>query len=204
MDQGYLYFERPEWDKTFSQFSSDFRPSIDQGQAWDFVVRNPRKSLSTIRFAGIESVPPEFDVKLVNLSNAWQLDLRTSPVYSYQTKEEISKFKLVVGKKQFVEQELRGLVPLTVELLQNYPNPFNPTTTIAFQIPKAQQVRLEVLSLLGQKVRTIVDAHLTMGFHTAVWDGKDHSGISVASGVYFYRLVTEGNLIQTRRLTILK
>jgi hypothetical protein len=204
MDQGFLYFERPEWDKTFSMFSSDFRPSLGDGRVWDFVVRNPRKSVGRIRFTGIESVSSEFDVKLVNLSNTSPVDLRINREYSYRGTDEITKFKLVVGKKQFVEQELVDLIPQTVELLQNYPNPFNSSTTIIFRIPKERRVQLDILSVLGQKVRTLVDEWLTPGSYSIAWDGTDNTGRSVASGVYFYRLVSEGHPIQTRKLTILK
>jgi len=204
MDQGFLYFERPEWDKAFSLFSSDFRPSLGDGQVWDFAVRNPRKSVGRIRFTGIESVSSEFDVKLVNLSRASPVDLRINGEYSYRGTDEITKFKLVVGKKQFVEQELVDLIPQTVELLQNYPNPFNSSTTIIFRMPKERRVQLDILSVLGQKVRTLVDEWLTPGSYSIAWDGTDNTGRSVASGVYFYRLVSEGHPIQTRKLTILK
>jgi photosystem II stability/assembly factor-like uncharacterized protein len=204
MDQGFLYFERPEWDKTFSMFSSDFRPSLGDGQVWDFVVRNPRKSVGRIRFTGIEGVSSEFEVKLVNLSRASPVDLRINGEYSYQATDEITKFKLVVGKKQFVEQELVDLIPQTVELLQNYPNPFNSSTTIIFRMPKERRVQLDILSVLGQRVRTLVDEWLTPGSYSIAWDGTDMTGRSVASGVYFYRLISEGHAEQTRKLTILK
>jgi flagellar hook assembly protein FlgD len=143
-------------------------------------------------------------VKLVNLSNTSPVDLRINREYSYRGTDEITKFKLVVGKKQFVEQELVDLIPQTVELLQNYPNPFNSSTTIIFRMPKERRVQLDILSVLGQKVRTLVDEWLTPGSYSIAWDGTDNTGRSVASGVYFYRLVSEGHPIQTRKLTILK
>jgi hypothetical protein len=83
-----------------------------------------------------------------------------------------------------------GAVRLT--LRQNLPNPFNPTTSIAFDLPQAGAARLEVFDVQGRLVRTLVDATLPAGAHTAVWNGRDGRDRRVASGVYFYRLVHAG------------
>jgi len=204
MDQGFLYFERPEWDNSFSLFNSDFRPSLGDGQAWDFTARNPRRSLASIRFTGVESVPPEFDVMLVNLSNTVPVDLRSQSVYSYRAADEITRFRLIIGKTQFMDSELATFVPTEYELFQNYPNPFNSATTIRAKIPIEGDVRLDVISLLGQTVKTLLDGWRKPGTYSVVWDGYDERGSGVASGVYFYRLVSNGKLVQTRKLTILK
>ncbi len=94
-------------------------------------------------------------------------------------------------------------LPDGFELKQNYPNPFNPTTEIAFTIPEAQQVRLEVYNINGQKVRTLIDAVITAGSHTIEWDATDDSGVKVASGVYLYRL-TAGDITTSKKMTLLK
>lgn len=94
-------------------------------------------------------------------------------------------------------------LPLTVELAQNYPNPFNPTTTIRYALPGTEQVRLAVYNLLGQKIKTLVDGVQTAGVHDIVWDGKDTSGKAVGSGVYFYRLETDG-VVKTRKMMLIR
>lgn len=82
-------------------------------------------------------------------------------------------------------------LPVRFSLEQNQPNPFNPTTTIAFALPKASDVTLDVYNVLGQKVRTLFSGHLPAGYHQVVFDGRDgHSG-ELASGVYLYRIKTE-------------
>ena len=88
-------------------------------------------------------------------------------------------------------------------LIQNYPNPFNPETTIGYQIPEAQQVRLEVYNVLGQHVRTLVDARQDAGTYTVIWDGMDSSGLAASTGVYFYR-VTAGEYTATRSMLLIK
>jgi len=94
-------------------------------------------------------------------------------------------------------------VPQTFELAQNYPNPFNLRTAIRYQIPEDCRVTLEIHNLLGQKVRTLVNADQKVNYYTAYWDGKNADGKGVTSGIYFYTL-RAGNFTQTRRMVILK
>ena len=89
-------------------------------------------------------------------------------------------------------------------LAQNYPNPFNPTTTILFSLAERGRVVLKVFDVSGRLVRTLADATLSAGaLHRIEWDGRDEGGVSVASGVYFYRLVT-GGFNSTRKMVLLK
>jgi hypothetical protein len=86
---------------------------------------------------------------------------------------------------------VRANVPVQFALLQNYPNPFNPRTTISFTLPKSEPVTLVIYDALGREVTKLADKDvLEMGLHLIEWDGRDHWGNQVASGIYFYRLVT--------------
>ncbi len=93
--------------------------------------------------------------------------------------------------------------PSALALHQNYPNPFNPSTTIRFDLPTEQKVRLRIYAVDGSLVRTVADGVLPRGRHTAVWNGRDSGGVPAASGVYFYRLETDGAVFN-RRMLLLK
>ncbi len=80
-------------------------------------------------------------------------------------------------------EQLSSVVPQKFALKQNYPNPFNPNTTIEFNITMANQVKLEIYNVMGQKVSTLVNRRMTPGSYKATFDG---SGLS--SGIYFYQL----------------
>ncbi|HUU45528.1 MAG TPA: T9SS type A sorting domain-containing protein, partial [Acidobacteriota bacterium] len=95
------------------------------------------------------------------------------------------------------------LLPSGFGLAQNYPNPFNPSTLISFNLEYAGQVQLEVVNLLGQRVRTLVNGYRPAGVNSEIWDGRDQNGITVSSGIYFYRLAQDG-LSQTRKMVLLK
>ncbi len=94
-------------------------------------------------------------------------------------------------------------VPAAFALDQNYPNPFNPTTTIGFSLPKSENVRILIYNSIGQLVKTLVDNHFSAGSYKVTWDGRNVSGSSVSSGVYFYKLTTKG-FSQTRKMLLMK
>ncbi len=96
-----------------------------------------------------------------------------------------------------------GGLPGRFALEQNSPNPFNPTTAIRYALPKSTDVELSVFNASGQKVRTLVSGVQAAGFQTARWDGRNDRGETVTSGVYLYKLKSEG-FEQTKKMTLVK
>ncbi len=90
-----------------------------------------------------------------------------------------------------------------VVLAQNEPNPFNPSTTIRFRLPRATQVELRVYNVRGELVRTLATGAFPAGEHAVEWDGQNDRGGNVSSGVYYYRLVSDGTT-DMKRMTLLK
>jgi predicted acyl esterase len=76
-------------------------------------------------------------------------------------------------------------IPSAFVLHQNYPNPFNPSTTLRFDLASAQEVGLEVYNVTGQRVATLVNGIMPPGSHAVPFQARD-----LASGVYYYRLMT--------------
>jgi hypothetical protein len=91
----------------------------------------------------------------------------------------------------------------TVALAQNHPNPFNPTTTIRFDLPHRADATLAVYDAAGSFVSVVTDGNFAAGPHEVRWNGTDARGVKVASGVYFYRLVS-GSTVLTRKMILLK
>ncbi len=96
-----------------------------------------------------------------------------------------------------VEEEPTEL-PSEYVLSPNYPNPFNPTTTIQFQIPLAEHVRLDVFDLLGRKVMTLLDGMQPAGTQTVQFDAS-----SLSSGMYIYR-IQSGDFVATQTMMLIK
>jgi len=96
------------------------------------------------------------------------------------------------------------LVPFTNKLAQNYPNPCNPRTTIEYSIRERGHVSLRIYDVSGRLVSTLVDeAQNPSGMRSVTWDGRNHLGNPVSSGVYFYRLITK-DFSQTKKMVVLK
>jgi hypothetical protein len=94
-------------------------------------------------------------------------------------------------------------IPSEFSLSQNYPNPFNPTTSIKYAIAQDARVSLVVYNILGQAVRTLVNAEQESGYYTVRWDGTNDFGSKVSSGIYIYR-ISAGNFTSTVKMNLLK
>ncbi len=96
----------------------------------------------------------------------------------------------------------RGLLPIELRVFNNYPNPFNPETTISYLLPTESRVKLSIYNLAGQEITILLDEKQRSGEHAVKWDGKNHSGLTVASGVYFYRISTGISAVSRKMLLI--
>ena len=88
-------------------------------------------------------------------------------------------------------------------LHQNYPNPFNPTTSIAFEVPAEQRVSLKIYDSHGRLVRTLLDRSIKAGRHEVSWDGRNHTGEPVGSGVYLY-VVGGEDFSESKKMILLR
>lgn len=92
-------------------------------------------------------------------------------------------------------------VPATV-LFPAYPNPAPGRVKIAYSMSGPGAVRIDVFDAIGQPVMRLGREHAAAGQYEAVWDGDDLDGRRSASGVYFVRLVSRGQ-VSTRRIVLL-
>jgi hypothetical protein len=93
--------------------------------------------------------------------------------------------------------------PKAYRLAQNYPNPFNPSTTIKYDMKAKGLVTVRIYDVAGRLVRTLVNEVKDAGAYSAVWDGRNSGGRSVASGIYFYKMETAG-FSATKKLVLLR
>jgi hypothetical protein len=93
--------------------------------------------------------------------------------------------------------------PEATYLAQNFPNPFNPVTKIVFGLDRPASISLRVYDVAGRLVRSIAEGERAAAHYSEAWDGRDASGRTVASGLYFYRL-DAGTFTQTRKMILLR
>ncbi|MDD5360490.1 MAG: SBBP repeat-containing protein [Ignavibacteria bacterium] len=95
-------------------------------------------------------------------------------------------------------QNIGETVPVNYLLYQNYPEPFNPSTTIKYALPKNGFVSISVFDITGREITKLVNEMKRAGNYQVLFDGS-----GFASGVYFYRIVTE-DFVQTKRMVMVK
>ena len=149
-------------------------------------------------------------VDATNPDSLRQVALVNTPGFALQTWTDSSGAFLVADRWSLLlfDSHIPGVrpkptLPESFSLLQNFPNPFNTSTAIEFVLRNESHVRMDVLNILGQRVKTLVDGYLHSGTTVCSWDGTDASGSGVASGVYFYRLQVGGES-QTRKMVLVR
>jgi flagellar hook assembly protein FlgD len=93
--------------------------------------------------------------------------------------------------------------PESYKLFNNYPNPFNTETVITYSIPKSGKVVISIYDLLGRKIKMLVSENKASGKHFVKWNGRDETNVQLPSGIYFYRMETEG-YSTTKKMVLLK
>jgi predicted CXXCH cytochrome family protein len=93
--------------------------------------------------------------------------------------------------------------PKEFALRQNHPNPFNPSTEIRYELPQAAHVKISVYNALGMLVTTLFNGEQNAGYQSVTWNGKDDAGVSVASGIYLYKM-DAGSMSFTRKMILMK
>jgi hypothetical protein len=95
------------------------------------------------------------------------------------------------------------VAPVATKLMGNYPNPFNPSTSINYALSEDGFVSLKIYNTLGEEVASLVNEYQVAGIKSAVWNGRNDAGVSVASGIYIYRL-TAGNVVLSEKMLFMK
>jgi hypothetical protein len=95
-------------------------------------------------------------------------------------------------------------VPTVTRLYAPYPNPLHGSSTVRFDLARATELRLEVFDLSGRRIGTLAGGAYGAGAYRVAWDGRDESGASVNSGLYFVRMSGDGIGRQTARLAVVR
>ncbi|RKY00259.1 hypothetical protein DRP77_11770, partial [Candidatus Poribacteria bacterium] len=99
------------------------------------------------------------------------------------------------------------IIPSRDKLLANYPNPANPETWLPFTLAKGGEVVIRIYDIRGSLIRELKLGRLEPGLYlsrgrAAHWDGRNDRGERVASGIYFYQLIVNGERRAVRKLIL--
>jgi hypothetical protein len=185
----------------------DARPVSDDGAAWPVLVRSNLEGRIDLTFDGLDDVPDEFVVWLVDDASATVRDLRRDPDYAIVSHGSgaPARLRLVIGTEEYAQRTsgFDGTMPTDFHLAPSYPNPFRTIATIQYALPRDEHVEIEVFDITGRRVATLVDEVVEAGYHTVVWDGRTSGRARLASGIYIYRLQA-GSFTATQRAVLVR
>ena len=122
----------------------------------------------------------------------------------YTVKVTISdKYNEVSNEWTVTQTDIEKNLPMTTKLYQNYPNPFNPSTVIRFDNAFENFTSMRIFNSNGQLVRELMNRKLKPGSYSVNWDGKDNSGVTLSSGIY-YCTVISGDYTKTFKMMLFK
>jgi hypothetical protein len=133
-----------------------------------------------------------YALRLDSVNNVYVMGVSesSSQIFDYI----VIKYSQLVGI-----QHLSNDLPKVFKLDQNYPNPFNPSTRIRFSVPKKSFVQLRIYDILGRLKDLPINEYLS----PSVYELKINSS-NYSSGVYFYQMIADGNIIDTKKFIVLK
>jgi len=188
-----LAFDNRDWEFRGGMYGRDIRSAEAEGYTWPFVVQTNQEGYVHLNFEWFETFPVNWEVYVIDNTLGIVQDIRIEPEYSFISDgaETIRKLVLVMGSADFAAESIAeyNVIPQRYSLDQNMPNPFNARTTIRFSLPEENQVSLVIYDLLGHEVITLVSRkQFDSGIHAFVWNGTDHFGREISTGIYIYRL----------------
>jgi hypothetical protein len=228
-----LYFPHQTWEYRPGRYTSDIRGAygaldlgrlgvrlgedVGWGHMWLLDVAKTYSDAGVaddvrLEFRGVEGVPDEAVVLLIDRQLERVIDLRASSGYSYHlgtkgvVSESDARFMLIVGSEDFVSEHEDDLpVPPSRTLLhQNYPNPFAASTVIRYDVAERDDISLRIYDAAGALVRVLYAGSRPPGRYEAVWMGETDRGHLAATGIYFCRLKTASGTEITRKILLVK
>ena len=146
-----------------------------------------------------ETLTVEYDIKIdAGEYMHWVLISEIGDLFVLEDTGKIN----VPSEKRFTLKRVSQL-PKTFTLNQNFPNPFNNKTSIHYYLPVNAHVTIQIISLTGTLIKTLVNKSQITGYHNIEWNGVDLNNKTVSSGVYIYKLNT-GDHSLTSKCVFLK
>ena len=189
------------------RYARSIKPADERGQYWNLELDHTLTPQDArIRLASTGYLPDEYELHVLDMDARTALIVKDSSfVVTLGEAGSIRRLKILLGINEYVEENREGIPfePIAFQLDQSFPNPFNSEATINYHLKDTVPVLVEVYDLVGRRVRTLVDTHQDAGSYSVIWDGRNEAGVSVASGVYLYRLHA-GVYTQTEKMLLVR
>jgi hypothetical protein len=169
--------------------------------------------LVRLEFSGAQSVPSDFEIRLIDYILLKEVDLREVASYSFflgrrdfVRASSRARFGLIIGSDVFIDEQLNAvsLTPVLSSLGRCFPNPFTAGTVIRYDIHAASEVRVRVFDVNGALVRILEEGKHEPGRYETVWSGESSNGGRAAPGIYFCQMETSTGIRKVRKTILLR
>jgi hypothetical protein len=191
--------------------SSNFQAYAGAGNLneFGFTIQNGDGTVKSVKLSWDHNAIVKYYTNFVVTNDAGiTADMTTVDSVVFTRTQYLNKFLFFRADFQSAVKEISNMVPTAFALNQNYPNPFNPSTTIKFAIAKSALTDIAVYDVVGRRIATLASEELNPGTYSVTWNGTDNNGVSVASGVYYVRMLANGsenvNFSQVQKLLLMK
>ncbi|MBS1493217.1 MAG: T9SS type A sorting domain-containing protein [Bacteroidetes bacterium] len=200
---------------TSYQGKSIFR-TIDGGNSWQpvLIINDNQSIISDIDISesgtGYATCWTGRIFKTTNFGTSWFELLSNTNNRLYSVCKVSDSIVFAAGTNSTIIKTINGgtaltsinnftnIIPSEFYLHQNYPNPFNPITIIKFDIPKTSFVKIKIYDVLGKQIATLLNEIKQAGSYSI-----DFNASQLSSGIFFYRLETEG-FTETKKMVVQK
>jgi hypothetical protein len=179
------------------EFRAPFVNLTDDEKIWLFKLSCPTADPVSVNLTGL-NLPPNYTVRMY--INDQGFTMGQEPEWTFIPTPGTYNGMIKVTNYPVTNTDL---VQSPISGLKIFPNPFNPSATIAFSMPKTQDVKVDIYNIKGQKVCNLQSGLMAKGEHKLVWNGKDKQGRSVSSGIYFAK-VSSGVYQQNVKMVLMK
>ena len=108
-------------------------------------------------------------------------------------------FEIIINQSLSI---INDVLPKSFTLYDNYPNPFNSNTTLKYYLQKSSYVNIAIFDMGGGFVKSLLNKTESKGEKYVKWDGRNNSGMLVASGIYFFKIKTP-TIEETKKMLLL-
>ncbi|MCX6162382.1 MAG: T9SS type A sorting domain-containing protein [Ignavibacteriae bacterium] len=165
-------------------------------------------STDSVRYASVNA-DGNWPVDILKMNPSGFCSQLIGPRAGYRMVPDDSCFAIYKAQPNFVRAafgctgEVIGInpntTPVSYNLSQNFPNPFNPSTRISYSIPKDGFVKITIYDILGKEAGTLVNSSRKAGTYIIEFNAS-----ALASGIYFYSLIVDGDNVKTKKMIMAK
>ena len=166
----------------------------------DFQYYRLQRSLDSV-FSSIDAEYFVTDITYTDGDVEWNHEYfyRVSAYLGYWT-EQSNTTSILLGSLDLNKDEL---LVSDYKVYQNFPNPFNPVTTLTYELPRDNNVKIVIYDMMGRVVKNLLNVEQRAGSRSIQWNATNNTGASVSAGMYIY-MIQIGDFKQINKMLLIK